>query len=759
MLPAFVIGLREGLETVVIIGATALFLRARQRLDLLGKVWRASAIAAAICVGVALVIRFVEINLPWRRQEQFETVVGLVAVLMVTYMVVWMRRFPKDLQRDSSAAAAAALIGDSGRALILLAFFAVLREGFEIAVFVVATIGMTGSNAWEATGGAVLGVVVALVVGIGVVRGSTRLDVARFFRATALVLVLSAAGIALSTLNTANAAGWVTFGQTPQFDLSWLAPPGSVLSSFTTGMFGLQPYPVLIEVVAWLAYFVPMTAVVLWPRVKQRPAAGPIVDDGPAVVVDQGASPRASSRWLSARMRRTAAWGGSVALLTVALVVYTATSATSAKEAARSIPGGRPLAARHLPLAGNRRSTSHASSHASSPTAVSAAVASPRILFASLHDVVCPSAQRCIAVGEFLPVDKDAARGDPDGDGRATHALVESSDGARWSLLKSPDAGRGGAVLSGVACPTASDCVAVGYYLPALYPLNATAAPASYPLIESYDRRAWHIVASPPVPPNSVLVSVSCPMVSACVAVGYTATDLPGGRTTESTVVETWDGRSWTAAKAPGPANASSGLSSVSCPSASRCVAVGQFAPRSDPGLTHPLIESFDGTTWSKATLPPKVTEDPGILYDVACGSLGHCTAVGNTQTRRLSGSALVLTLTGTTWSTNPAALRQRGDVSVSTVSCASSGGCVASGLSWSSLEAAPDSVLARVDASGWHELSAPPRSAAIEGVACPTPASCVVVGSRPVNLFGNSTTMIARLVGNSWTPQTGPTP
>ena len=154
----------------------------------------------------------------------------------------------------------------------MLAFLAVLREGFEIAVFVIATIGMTGGSAWLATWGAVLGVLVALVVGVGVVRGSTHLNVARFFRATALVLVVSAAGIAMATVHSGNAAGWITFGQTPQYDLSWLAPPGSVLSSFTTGMFGLQPYPVLIEVIAWIAYFVPMTAVVLWPK---RSKAGP----------------------------------------------------------------------------------------------------------------------------------------------------------------------------------------------------------------------------------------------------------------------------------------------------------------------------------------------------------------------------------------------------------------------------------------------------------------------------------------------------
>src|ERR1700722_1999837 len=62
-----------------------------------------------------------------------------------------------------------------------------------------------------------------------------------------------------------------------------------------------------------------------------------------------------------------------------------------------------------------------------------------KILYARLHDVSCVSSSRCIAVGDFLPVDKDAIGGDPDGDGQATHTLVESSVSGAWRLVPSPD--------------------------------------------------------------------------------------------------------------------------------------------------------------------------------------------------------------------------------------------------------------------------------------------------------------------------------
>jgi high-affinity iron transporter len=717
VLPAFVIGLREGLETVVIIGAITIFLRLRQRGDLLRRVWRASAIAAAICVGIAFVIRLLEVNLAWRQQEQLETVVGVIAVVMVTYMIVWMRRFPKDLQHDASTAAASALASDTGRALVVLAFLAVLREGFEIAVFVIATIGMTGGGAWLATWGAVLGVLVALVVGVGVVRGSTHLNVAGFFRATALVLVVSAAGIAMATVHSGNAAGWITFGQTPQYDLSWLAPPGSVLSSFTTGMFGLQPYPVLIEVLTWIAYLVPMTAIVLWPnrRASQQTTAA----------AELAASAAADPAATASRSRyRRGAIAGSLGICAA-------------------------LAAAGLALA----------NHQSAPPARTAHTPKPqRILYATLNDVSCAPANLCVAVGEFLPVDADAATGDPDGDGRASHTLVESSDGSHWRVASSPNEGEGGAVLSGVSCPSTRRCVAVGYYRPAKFPLQATSAPPNYPLIETFNGGVWRIAASPHVPPNSILVSVSCPSLTNCVAVGYTTKSTNNGNAEESIFAEALTDNVWRVMAAPSSQETSSALSAVSCSAPSSCVAVGNVAPRVNPSATAPLIESLDDGHWS-ATPLPLVANGRGILYDVACQAGGRCVAVGSTEANRPSGAALVLSSNGANWQPNPAAMEQSGDISLTAVACASGANCVVAGTSLASLDASPEKILARVSATTWQKLDVVSTTANIDAIACGGQQGCLLVGSATKNSFGNTTAVVAALSGDTWTSESTPAP
>jgi high-affinity iron transporter len=272
VLPTFVIGLREGLEAALIVGIIAAFLARQGRRDALRQVWAGVAVAVLICLGIAVALRILERELPDRQQEMLETVVGLLAVVMVTAMIVWMRHHARALKGELEGAAAAALAKGSARALVAMAFLAVLREGFETAVFLLATFQASG-NATTAGIGAVLGVAAAIGLGFAIFRGGVRLNMARFFTLTSVVLVLVAAGLVMTSAHTANEAGWLTVGQTQAADLSWLVRPGTPIASLLTGVLGIQPQPTVVEVLAWAAYLVPMLVFVLRPA--RRPAARP----------------------------------------------------------------------------------------------------------------------------------------------------------------------------------------------------------------------------------------------------------------------------------------------------------------------------------------------------------------------------------------------------------------------------------------------------------------------------------------------------
>ncbi|MBW4043324.1 MAG: hypothetical protein HIU86_14600, partial [Acidobacteria bacterium] len=137
-------------------------------------------------------------------------------------------------------------------------------------VFLLATFRAAQSAGFAATG-AVLGILISALIGYGISAGGVRIDLGRFFRVTSAFLVLVAAGLVLTAVRTAHEAGWIVAGQQRTIDLGWLAPNGSLQGALITGMLGIPADPRLIEVVAWLAYVVPVALVVFWP-VRRRPS-------------------------------------------------------------------------------------------------------------------------------------------------------------------------------------------------------------------------------------------------------------------------------------------------------------------------------------------------------------------------------------------------------------------------------------------------------------------------------------------------------
>jgi len=274
MIPTLVIALREGVEASLIVGIIAAFLVKEGRGDAMRQMWLGVSIAVALCVGIAVILRMVGEDLPQRQQEGLETVIGLIAVSAVSYMIIWMRRNAKGIKKVLEGNAASALASGSTMALVAMAFLAVLREGFETSVFLLAAF-QDASDTTAAGAGAVIGLLAAVGIGLGIYRGGVRINLTRFFRVTGLILVFVAAGLLATSLHTAHEAGWFNGLQGQALDLTWLVQPGTVSGSLLTGMLGLQPQPTVGETLIYALYAVPMALYVLWPdrlRVRRAPA-------------------------------------------------------------------------------------------------------------------------------------------------------------------------------------------------------------------------------------------------------------------------------------------------------------------------------------------------------------------------------------------------------------------------------------------------------------------------------------------------------
>ncbi len=267
MLATLVIGLREGLEAALIVGIIAAFLRKNGKS--LVAMWLGVALAGALSIAVGVSLDLVEQVLPQAAQEGMEAVIGAVAICFVTSMIAWMDAHARDMKRQIEAEAAAALSHSGAVALASMAFLAVLKEGFETSVFLLATFSAAQSPLLAAAG-AIIGLLLAVVIGWGIYVGGVRINLSKFFRFTSAFLILVAAGLVITSLRSAHEAGWLNAGQQQTLNLSWLVAPGSIQSALITGVLGIPADPRLIEVIGWFTYLVPVALLLYWPRSQQR---------------------------------------------------------------------------------------------------------------------------------------------------------------------------------------------------------------------------------------------------------------------------------------------------------------------------------------------------------------------------------------------------------------------------------------------------------------------------------------------------------
>lgn len=267
MLPSFLIMLREGIEAALIVGIIAGYLARTGRSAWLPTVWVGVLLAVALSLFVGAGVIALGAQFPQKTQELFEAVVGAFAVVILISMVFWMRKAARSIRQTMEHDIDAALADARGPAwaLIGMTFFAVAREGLESVFFLLALFQQSPGPA--APLGALLGVGVAILMGVGIYRGGVRLDLRRFFRWTGVFIILVAAGLASSVLRNLHEAGIWNHLQQPVWDLTRTLPVGSIPGAILSGLFGYHDAPVLGEVLVWAA----VLSVTLWFFLRPAP--------------------------------------------------------------------------------------------------------------------------------------------------------------------------------------------------------------------------------------------------------------------------------------------------------------------------------------------------------------------------------------------------------------------------------------------------------------------------------------------------------
>ena len=357
----------------------------------------------------------------------------------------------------------------------------------------------------------------------------------------------------------------------------------------------------------------------------------------------------------------------------------------------------------------------------------------------SLIGVACASAAACVAGGQYR-----------DSSGNAEVLLV-TGHGSSWTAARAPlppgAAPHAGAAILSVACAPAAVCAAVGYY--------TDTQGNGHGLLLTGHGISW-TAASAPFPPGAdahpqvYLDGVACPSASKCVAVGWYS-DTRGD---DQGLLLSWDGASWTAAKAPLPAGAAPGadLNGVACPTASVCEAVGNYVTTA--GRPQGVVLTGHGSSWTATTTPrPAVapTSYTPYLQAIACWSASTCAITGSYRNWEDSPYPHLLMVTGhrASWTAVRAPLPTRADTyrytepELDGVACRSALSCVAVGTYQS--PSTMNVLLLTGYGKSWTDIKAPVPPGAGPGplpypgpsVACPTAANCLAVGTYPADIPG----------------------
>ena len=465
-------------------------------------------------------------------------------------------------------------------------------------------------------------------------------------------------------------------------------------------------------------------------------AVPPVSPPAPAL---SPTAPHAATPPLVAHHALRAAWIKPVALAAMAVVVVGASVGI-----AKVLTGGHPASGGAASQPGSsspRPSTPLSWSVASSPDL-------PAGNGGSLNKVVCPSANDCWAVGTNYGV------------GSSSQALIEQNTGSGWSIVSSPNpSGSEKSQLWDVACVSADECWAVGYYTQVDDGNMQT-------LIEHYAGSDWSIVPSPN-PPNSKWVElgrVTCVGASDCWATGITFLgsgsylDLRGDQA--NLLIEHYAGSGWSIVPSPTPSGSTQAyLYNISCVGAADCWAVGYYnsAPLTSaanaPTFDQTLIEHDAGSGWSIVPSPNRSGSADSLLTAVSCVSAGDCWAIGSagnvTNASVTGNTTLIEHDAGSGWSIVPGPnVSGTADVDLEGMTCVSARDCWAVGNYITSAASASYAqlLIEHYGGTGWTIVSSPNPSgstgAVLWGVTCVSSDECWAMGNY-TDADGNTQTLI----------------
>jgi len=263
MVSSYLLSLREGLEAALIIGIVLGALRKIRRTDLAPALWLGTLTAAIVSVLAAVLLTLFGLSLEGSAEKIYEGITMFLAAGILTWMIFWMsgqaHNLKGELEDGVNKAAAHHTTGKSS--VFWLAFFAVVREGVELALFITAAFfagnnEKAGANTIQTLAGVVLGLGTAVLLGWSLLVSTVRLDLRRFFQVTGLLLILFAAGLVAHGVHEFNEINWIPSIVEHVWDVNSIVDEKSMTGELLKTLFGYNGNPSLTETIAYFGYLI-----------------------------------------------------------------------------------------------------------------------------------------------------------------------------------------------------------------------------------------------------------------------------------------------------------------------------------------------------------------------------------------------------------------------------------------------------------------------------------------------------------------------
>jgi high-affinity iron transporter len=271
---ALLLTLREGTEMALVVGIVLAYLSQIGARGAVRWVWLGVGAAAAVSLAFLGILNALDKEFIGATEQLFEGSTMLLAAAFLTWMILWMSRNSRSLKGELQRGVTAALDrGGAAWGIFLLVFFAVVREGVELALLLFAAPGQG-----KLLGG-VLGIAGAVGLGVLIYVFGRRVDLRTFFRVTTILLVVFAAGLVSHAAHEFAEAGLLAGVEGPVlWSTKSILPDTDGVGAVLRSLFGYSDSPHLIEAVTYAGYFL-----VVWLLSRTRLARAPITAPKSAV--------------------------------------------------------------------------------------------------------------------------------------------------------------------------------------------------------------------------------------------------------------------------------------------------------------------------------------------------------------------------------------------------------------------------------------------------------------------------------------------